>query len=129
MDSNQPLAAYEFVDFDALPGINCPCGTAKRAFLETADFPASIHITQISESAVAHFHKVTTEVYVVLECEHDACLELNGEPIPLKPMNAVLIRPGTIHRAIGSMKVMIIAQPTFDPNDEFPAETGKHYIR
>jgi len=121
MDPNPHLPAYELVDLAKLPPIPCPCGIARRAFIDQADFPASIHLTQITDAAVAHYHKVTTEVYVVLECQEDAALELNGERIPLKPMQSVLIRPGTIHRAIGKMKVLIVAQPTFDPSDEFTA--------
>jgi hypothetical protein len=34
---------YEIVDFDELSPVACPCGQARRAFLEVPDFPATIH--------------------------------------------------------------------------------------
>jgi hypothetical protein len=30
-----------------------------------------------------------------------------------------MIRPGTRHRALGKMKVLIVVYPKFDPADEF----------
>ena len=49
----------------------------------------------------------------------DAAMELDGERIPVRPGMCVLIRPGTRHRAVGRMKVLIIALPKFDPHDEW----------
>ncbi len=46
-------------------------------------------------------------------------MELNDERLPLKPGIAILIRPGTRHRAMGQLRVLIIAWPKFDPSDEF----------
>jgi len=116
---NDPPAGYEIVDFSVLPGTSCPCGTARRAFVDAADFPATVHLTDISTDARTHYHKRITEVYYFLECDRDARMQLDEEFLPVRPGMATLIRPGTRHRAIGRMKVLIVAIPKFDPNDEF----------
>lgn len=76
-------------------------------------------MTEISETARVHYHRRLTETYVFLECQPDAQMELDGERIPVKPGMSVMIRPGTRHRAVGHMKVMIVAIPKFDPADEW----------
>ena len=114
-----PAPGYEIVDFSCLDGIPCPCGTARRAFFDSADFPATIHVTEISADARTHYHRRITEAYYFLECSADARMQLDDEMIPVRPGMAILIRPGTRHRAIGRMKVLIVAIPKFDPSDEF----------
>jgi mannose-6-phosphate isomerase-like protein (cupin superfamily) len=111
-------APFEIVDFSDLPGTPCPCGTARRAFTGTADFPATIHVTDISIDARLHYHQRISEMYFFLECESDACMQLGDEIVPVRPGLAILIRPGTRHRAIGRMKVLIVAIPKFDSADE-----------
>ncbi len=110
---------FQFLDFDHIPGIPCPCGTAKRGLMDVESVPYSLHITEISETARAHYHKRLTETYFVLECDQNAEMELNGSRYPLRPHSAVVIHPGTRHRAIGKMKVVIVASPKFDPSDEW----------
>jgi mannose-6-phosphate isomerase-like protein (cupin superfamily) len=112
-------SGYQIVDFASLPGTPCPCGTARRAFVDAADFPATIHVTEISADARLHYHQRITEVYYFLECGADARMQLDEEIVPVRPGMAILIRPGTRHRAIGRMKVLIVASPKFDPSDEF----------
>ncbi len=107
------------VDFETLPGVPCPCGTARRAFADLADYPATIHQTEISTEAKTHYHRKLTETYYILECEPDAKIELDGEQIPIKQGVCVLIPPGVRHRAIGKMKILNFVLPKFDPNDEF----------
>lgn len=118
-----PLAStppkYEIIDYPELPGINCPCGTARRGLMEVESVPYSLHVTEISLDARAHYHKRLTETYFVLECQSDAAIELDGQVLPLKPQMAVVIHPGTRHRALGRMKVLIVASPKFDPADEW----------
>ncbi|MCO8122847.1 cupin domain-containing protein [Stieleria sp. TO1_6] len=106
------------VDLTALPGVRCPCGIARRAFADHPAFPGTVHLTQIDRSAKTHYHKTHTEVYVVLECDQDAAIELDGVLHPLRPKTSVLIPPGTRHRAVGQMQVLIVCQPEFDPADE-----------
>ena len=110
---------YSLTDFQALPGVACPCGIARRALMDEARVPYSLHITEISLEAKAHYHKKITETYLFLECAEDACIELDGQLIPVSEGKAVTIFPGTRHRAIGKMKVAIIATPKFDSSDEW----------
>lgn len=110
---------YEVLDFAQLPGVACPCGVARRGFADLPDFPATIHVTEISAEARLHYHRRLTETYFILECEADAQMELDGSFIPLKPQMCILIRPGTRHRAVGRMKVLIVVLPKFDPQDEW----------
>jgi len=112
-------SGYEIVDFASLKEIPCPCGTARRAFVDAADFPATIHVTEISVEARTHYHRRITEAYYFLECAANAQMQLEDEIVPVRPGMAILIRPGTRHRAIGRMKVLIVAIPKFDPSDEF----------
>ena len=110
---------FEVVDFASVPGVPCPCGTARRAFADTADFPATIHVTDISVDARVHYHQRLTEVYFILECGPGAAMELDGELLAVHPHLCVLIRPGTRHRAVGPMRVLIAVLPKFDPQDEW----------
>ena len=110
---------YRVVDFAEIPGVPCPCGTARRAFADVPEFPATVHVTSISIDAQLHYHKRLTETYYVLECGADARMELDGDIAPVKPGMCILIPPGVRHRAIGEMKVLIIALPKFDPDDEW----------
>lgn len=112
-------AGVEVVRYAELAGVPCPCGSAKRGFMESAGVPFSLHITTISETARLHYHKRLTETYLILECEPGALLELNDCRLPLAAEMAILIPPGTRHRAIGKMKVAIVAWPKFDPTDEW----------
>jgi mannose-6-phosphate isomerase-like protein (cupin superfamily) len=115
---NQSAKPYVVVDFDDLPAVECPCGSARRAFLDAEDFPGTIHRTEITAKAVAHYHQGLTETYYFLECDADAQMQLGDELIPVKPGTCVLIPPGVVHRAIGRMTVLIVVFPKFDPTDE-----------
>ena len=112
-------SAYEVVDFADLPGTPCPCGTARRGLADVADFPGTIHVTEISEDARLHYHKRLTETYYFLECGPSAQMQLNDDIIDVHPGKCVMIRPGTRHRALGKMKVLIVVLPKFDPQDEW----------
>ena len=110
---------YVEVDFNTLPGTPCPCGIARRAFAEIPEFPGTTHVTEIKVDAQVHYHKRLTETYYFLECGADAKLQLNEEIIPVFPGKCVMIQPGTRHRAIGQMKVLIVVYPKFDETDEW----------
>jgi len=110
---------YEIADFADIPPVACPCGQARRAFGEVADFPATIHRTEISSEAKLHYHKRLTETYYFLECDAEAAMQLDGDTLPVRPGMCILIRPGVRHRAIGRMTVLIVAMPKFDPTDEW----------
>jgi mannose-6-phosphate isomerase-like protein (cupin superfamily) len=110
---------YRVVDFAAIPGVPCPCGTARRAFADEPDYPATIHVTEIAADAALHYHRRLTETYYVLECGPDARMQLDNDLIPLRPGLCVLIPPGVRHRAVGRMKVLIVVLPKFDVEDEW----------
>ncbi len=110
---------YRVVDFAQLPGVPCPFGTARRAFADVPEFPGTVHVTEISADAKVHYHRRLTETYFILECRADAQMQLDDERIPLKPGMCILIPPGVRHRAVGTMKVLILALPKFDPEDEW----------
>ena len=113
------LRRYHLADFSQIPGVPCPCGTARRAFADVEEFPGTVHVTEISVDAKRHYHKRLTETYFFLECGPDAKMELDDEIIPVKPGISVVIPPGVRHRALGQMKVLIVALPKFDPADEW----------
>ena len=97
--------------------VSCPCGTARRAFVEPDNPVASIHLVEIKKDAQTHYHKKMTEIYLVLEGEGH--MELDGEMHPVKPLSTVLIKPGCRHRAIGKLKIVNVPIPTFNVEDEW----------
>jgi len=105
------------VQLDELPGTPCPCGLARRAFAQDARNAASVHLVDIATDARVHYHKVMTEIYVVLEGEGE--IELDGVRHPLRPLTTVYIQPGCRHRAIGRLRLLNIPVPAFDSADEW----------
>jgi len=101
-------------DVDATP---CPCGSAKRAFMDEPDGIASLHVTQIKSDSKVHYHKIMTELYYVLEGQ--GVMELDGDEHTIEPGSAVMIRPGCRHRAVGQLTMLIVPIPAFDPEDEW----------
>lgn len=110
---------FDIIDFKTMPKVPCPCGFARRAFADVDDLPVTIHVTDIELDSRLHYHKQLTETYYILECLPGAKMQLNNEMHDLVPGMAILIRPGTRHRAVGKMKVLIVVYPKFDPADEW----------
>jgi mannose-6-phosphate isomerase-like protein (cupin superfamily) len=100
-----------------LPGAECPCGETRRAFVDDTDGVASLHIVDISADARTHYHKRLTEIYYILEGTGE--MELDGERHAVRPGDAILIKPGCRHRAIGKLRVLNVPVPAFDPTDEW----------
>jgi mannose-6-phosphate isomerase-like protein (cupin superfamily) len=115
--SSPPARRFALAQLDALPGLACPCGEARRAFGDVPGAPASVHLTDIHADARVHYHRRMTEIYVVLDGEGE--IELDGERFPLRPLSAVLIQPGCRHRAFGRLRILNIPIPAFDPADEW----------
>jgi len=113
---------YAVADLMRIPAVACPCGRSRRAFLDVPGGQASLHRVDISIDAKTHFHKRLTEIYYVLACEADAAMELDGERVPVHAGMSVYIPPYTRHRAVGKMKVLVIALPQFDPADEWATD-------
>lgn len=113
---------YERVELADLPPVECCCGTTRRGFADLPDAPASAHYLEVADEPTAHFHRKTTEIYIVLEGEGH--LELDGELVPVKPLSAVMIRPGCRHRAVGKLKLLNIPVPKHDDADFFYDESA-----
>ncbi|MCP5537081.1 MAG: cupin domain-containing protein [Akkermansiaceae bacterium] len=111
------MKKYLVEHLDEIEPTRCPCGMTRRAFVCGDNDVASIHLVDISEDSKSHYHKRLTEIYLVLEGE--GYLELDGERVQVRPMTAVLIKPGCRHRALGNLKIVNIPVPAFDPNDEW----------
>jgi mannose-6-phosphate isomerase-like protein (cupin superfamily) len=111
--------AYEIVRYSDIAGTPCPCGSAKRGLLDSPLVPYSLHLTTIAATARVHYHRRITETYLILECDEGSYLELNGQRVAVAPEMAIVIPPGTRHRAVGNIKVAIVAWPKFDPADEW----------
>ena len=120
---SEPRSQYRMVQFADVPGVACPCGTARRAFHDYPEFPATVHVTEISVDAKLHYHRRLTETYYFLECGSDAQMQLDDEFVPVAPGICIVIPPGVRHRAIGKMKVLIFVLPKFDVADEWVVET------
>jgi mannose-6-phosphate isomerase-like protein (cupin superfamily) len=121
---SSPEKRYRVIDFCQLPGMACPCGVARRALADLADFPATIHRTEITADAKLHYHRRLTETYYVLQCDAGAQVQLDDELVPVQPGTLVFIPPGVRHRAVGKMTVLIVVVPKFDPNDEVVVDSG-----
>ena len=116
---------YEMAQMDNLDPVGCPCGFARRAFASAENNTATLHIVDIQSDSKTHYHKKLTEIYLVLEGQGE--IELDGERFPVRPMSAIMIKPGCRHRAIGKMKIMNVPVPAFDPEDEwFDDENETH---
>ena len=110
------MANYLVAQLDEISPSPCPCGGSRRAFVVPENETASVHLVEIAAQAPVHWHKKMTETYVVLEGEGH--VELDGERIPVRPMTAVMIRPGCRHRAVGRLKILNVVMPPFDAEDE-----------
>lgn len=119
-----PPHRFQIVDLNEIPPVPCPCGWSRRGLADSHLFPGTIHRTEISTDAKPHYHRRLTETYYVLECDPDAQIELDGERIPLRPGQCVVIPPGTVHRALGRMTILNIVLPKFDPDDEVVVASG-----
>lgn len=111
------MKRYERIEFAGLPVHQCSCGPVQRAFVETENNPASVHLLELADEPISHYHRKTTEIYVILEGEGH--LELDGDLVPVQPMTAVMIKPGCRHRGLGKMKLFNISVPKYDPDDFF----------
>jgi len=108
---------YKITRVAELPAVECPCGQARRAFVDDPDRVASLHVVDISTDARAHYHKRMTEIYYILEGEGH--VELDGELHAVRPGDAILIKSGCRHRAIGRLRLLNVPVPAFDPEDEW----------
>jgi mannose-6-phosphate isomerase-like protein (cupin superfamily) len=109
--------AFRIVSVDELAPVECSCGLTRRAFVDDLSGVASLHVVDINDNARTHYHKRLTEIYYILQGEGD--IELDGELYAVRPGDAILIKPGCRHRAIGRMKVLNVPIPACDGDDEW----------
>jgi mannose-6-phosphate isomerase-like protein (cupin superfamily) len=117
VNSTTESQAFQIVNVAELTPVECPCGETRRAFVEDLNGVASLHVVDISVSARTHYHKRLTEIYYILQGEGH--IELDGEIHTVRPGDAILIKPGCRHRAIGRMKVLNVPIPAYDIDDEW----------
>jgi mannose-6-phosphate isomerase-like protein (cupin superfamily) len=108
---------YSIAQLDDVASQPCPCGFTRRAFVDLPGAVASMHVVEIQSDSRTHYHKKTTEIYLVLEGEGK--IELDGKVFPVRPMTAVYIQPGCRHRAIGKLRILNVPIPVFDEADEW----------
>ena len=108
---------YCVVHLDEIESVSCPCGSTKRAFSDDPDQVATLHVVEITKDSRTHYHKMLTELYYVLEGEGQ--IELDGNLVNVKPGNAIMIKPGCRHRALGDLKILNVPIPAFDAEDEW----------
>ncbi len=108
---------YMIARFDEIDAIKCPCGLSRRGFVNHGNRKATMHVVDVQQDAKVHYHKKLTEIYFILE--GDGEMELDGDRVPIKPFTAIFIKPGCRHRAVGTMKIVNVSIPAFDPEDEW----------
>lgn len=111
------MANYLVTQLDDVTPVACPCGSSRRGFAVPENSVATLHLVDISLDARTHYHRRTTEIYLVLEGE--GFIELDGDRLPVRPMLSVLIQPGCRHRLVGRFRIINVAIPAFDPQDEW----------
>lgn len=93
------------------------CGMRHRLISrEDSDVAAWAHTVDLQDGAL-HHHKISTELYYVLEGE--GTILLDDETQPLKPGSLVHIPPGVVHAARGRFKALIIGIPDISDADVY----------
>jgi mannose-6-phosphate isomerase-like protein (cupin superfamily) len=84
-----------------------------------ADTPlCNLHVTFITSSE-RHYHRRTTEVYLVLE--GTGTLELDEERVDVGPGSVIYIEPGVRHRltSAAGVRTVVFGVPALLPDDEY----------
>jgi mannose-6-phosphate isomerase-like protein (cupin superfamily) len=100
------------------PVVPCPCGQSTRP-LTRADTPVcNLHVTFITDS-VRHYHRLCTEVYLILEGQGK--MELNGDIVDVSPGMVIYIEPHTRHRlwSNAGVRTVVFGVPALHPDDEY----------
>ena len=117
MTTRQQGANYRIARLSEIEPVDCPCGLARRAFGDDPEGIATLHVVDIRQDTAPHYHKKLTEIYYILEGTGQ--VELDGRKYDVAPGDAILIKPGCRHRALGAMKIINVPIPAFDPADEW----------
>lgn len=69
---------FAVAQLDEITPKRCSCGITRRGFVDESGGQVSVHLLQV-ENAITHHHRVTTELYVILD--GDGEMELDGSGI------------------------------------------------
>jgi mannose-6-phosphate isomerase-like protein (cupin superfamily) len=100
------------------PTVPCPCGQSTRPLTRADTQTCNLHVTFITDS-VRHYHKLCTEVYLILEGQGQ--MDLNGDIVAIEPGTVVYIEPGTRHRLWSKegVRTVVFGVPALLPEDEY----------
>ena len=103
---------------DEAPTVPCPCGQSTRPLTRAETATCNLHVTFITDS-VRHYHKLCTEVYLILEGRGQ--MELNGDVIDVGPGQVIYLEPGTRHRLWSEtgVRTVVFGVPALHEADEY----------
>jgi mannose-6-phosphate isomerase-like protein (cupin superfamily) len=107
-------AAYRILRLSSLEPVHCLCGWSHR-LISQPDRP-SFHVVDIDAEARKHYHRTMTEFYYILDGE--GSMELNDDVVPVAVGDLIELPPGVRHRALGKLRVLVVALPGFNRQDE-----------
>jgi len=105
-----------------VPREKSACGHRDRLIsVQDADLhPAAwAHAVDI-DGAEPHYHKISTELYYVVEGE--GTVTLDGQVHSVRKGSLVHIPPGVVHSAAGRVRVLVVGIPDIAEGDYYPAE-------
>ena len=102
------MLKYVRRDPQEIEGISDPCGTVWPMFTESDTSVAEFFIVE-SHDAIPHYHTKITEFYHVID--GSGKLILDDEEVELHKGVTVMINPGTTHRAVGDLSVIVVCVP------------------
>jgi mannose-6-phosphate isomerase-like protein (cupin superfamily) len=114
--AQQTTVGYQVRHLRDATVVPCPCGASHRIFTADDTPVANLHVTEITDSK-KHYHKKATEYYYILA--GSGTMELNDDTIALEPGLAIIIEPGTAHRAFGNLTTLIVVIPAAEHGDEY----------
>ncbi len=93
---------------EEIESIPDPCGTVWPMFTESDTSVAEFFIVK-SHDAIPHYHEKITEFYHVIDGSGKLIVDL--EEVELHKGVTVMINPGTTHRAVGDLSVIVVCMP------------------
>ena len=112
--TSETQSGYQVFHLGEIEPVHCLCGWSHR-MISRPD-RTSFHVVDIDTEARKHYHRTMTEYYFVVGGEGQ--MELNDDRIPVSPGDLIEIPPETRHRAVGKLRVLVVALPGFDRKDE-----------